>query len=117
MKGVKKMLFDLKGKLEHLKQEQDEEDFRGEKQDYKFSGLPFRMTRVFMETFKDEYLLLIWHAIIKINSIKGEKERIQVFIYDNKKFYAVSTWENGTKAEDYVNPEELSVVFMLPSDY
>lgn len=37
------MSFDLKGKLEHLKQEQDEEDFRGEKQDYKFSGLPFRM--------------------------------------------------------------------------
>lgn len=50
------MLFDLKGKLEHLKQEQDEEDFRGEKQDYKFSGLPFRMTRVFMETFRGVFL-------------------------------------------------------------
>ncbi len=111
------MAFELKGKLEHVEQEQDEEDFRGEKQDYKFSGLPFYMTSAFMETFKDEYLLLMWHSIREINSIKGEKERVQVFNYNGKKFYAVSTWENGTKAEDYVNPEELSVVFMLPSDY
>lgn len=100
-----------------MEQEQDEESFKGEKQDYKFSGLPFYMTSAFMETFKDEYLLLMWHSIREINSIKGEKERVQVFNYNGKKFYAVSTWENGTKAEDYVNPEELSVVFMLPSDY
>lgn len=109
------MSFDLKGKLEHLKQEQDRENFEGEKQDYKFSGLPFYMTSAFMETFKDEYLLLMWHAIREISSIK-EKERVQVFKYNGKKFYAVSTWENGTKAEDYVNPEELNVVFMLPSE-
>lgn len=117
MKGVKKMSFDLKGKFEHLEQEQDEEGFTGEKQDYKFSGLPIYMTNAFMETFKEEYLLLMWHAITKIKNIKREKERIQVFIYNNIKFYAVSAWENGTKAEDYVNPEELNLVFMLPSDY
>lgn len=111
------MSFDLKGKLEHMEQEQDKEDFNGEKQNYSFIGLPFYMTSAFMETFKEEYLLLMWHAVSKINHMKTERERVQRFRYKGVKFYAVSNWENGTKKEDYVNPEELSVMFMLPSDY
>lgn len=109
-------MFKLDGELKHLTQEQDQVGFEGERQSYRFDGVPFTMTRAFMSEFQ-EYQLLAWYAIVSINNMQGEKERMQRFIYKGKQFYAVSTWEDGTEPGDYVDPEELMVVFMMPGDY
>ena len=101
----------------HQEQEQDAVDFDGMKQDFHFKCLPVYMTKGFFDTFGPMSGPIINDSLALINQITSEKERVQVFFYESKKFWAISNWEVGTEKEDYVYPEELYITFLLPSEY
>lgn len=103
--------------LIHKRQEQDEKDFEGFKQDYHFDSLPVYMTVGFHNTFGPLSGQIINACLAMINLMPTEKERIQVFYYGDIKFWVESNWEVGTEKSDYVYPEELGITFLLPSEH
>lgn len=107
-----------KGRLvSHQEQEQDAVNFRGVKQEFHFKCLPVYMTKGFFDVFGPLSGAIINDSLALINQISSEKERVQVFVYGCKEYWAISNWEVGTEKSDYVSPEELNITFLLPSEY
>lgn len=107
----------VRRQLIHQKQEQDAEDFKGYKQDYNFSDISVYMTTGFVNAFGPLCRYLVEVGLDMINQLETEKERVQVFYYGDRKFWVESNWPVGTEKEDYLNPEELGIVFLLPSEH
>lgn len=110
-------MFELKHELVRLEQEQDGAGFEGIRESYLFSGIRIAYTSHFWNEFGEEHMILIWNALYLLSSAPGEKERLQRFVYNGKQFWVISNWEEGTKKEDYIEPDELCIVFLMPSDY
>lgn len=69
-------------------------------------------TRGFYETFAEKRYYLIISALKLIAEIKGPVDYLQVFMFDNIKFYVISTQQEGEEFDD----NKHYVTFLLPEE-
>ena len=86
--------------------------------DYWFDDVQAFCTPGFKNAFKDELLIIMTFALMKINELE-HPDYLQVFYYNDIKFYVISDYDKSCTREWIKEQTGIGpyVTFLLPSEY